>query len=247
VPEPSFYDRPAVFARYTSHRHDGTASPNIVMEEPALLAALGSVAGLRVVDLGCGDAELGEIVLAAGARSYVGVDGSAAMVASARSRLGAGAEVRHATIEEFGAPPGSVDVVVSRLALHYVADVRSVLSSACRWLSPAGRVVFSVVHPTITSHDARAGSDEPRTSWVVDDYFATGARERPWLGGSVTWYHRTVEDYVRALLDAGVTLTTLSECAPSLERFAGDTAEYRRRRRVPLFLLLAGTVSAGRR
>jgi hypothetical protein len=51
-----FYDRPGVAERYGAHRHSGVSSPNIVMEEPALLAELGDVAGLHVLDLGCGDA-----------------------------------------------------------------------------------------------------------------------------------------------------------------------------------------------
>jgi hypothetical protein len=36
---------------------------------------------------------------------------------------------------------------------------------------------LTVVHPVITSHDARASTDEFRGSWVVDDYFAAGPRE----------------------------------------------------------------------
>lgn len=240
-----FYDTPEVFERYARHRHSGVSSPNAVMEEPAFLEALGPVAGLRVVDLGCGDAELGQVLLAEGCRRYLGVDGSAAMIASARSRLsGTSGEVVHANIEEFSAPPGTVDVVVSRLALHYVEDIQAVLAAAGQWLTPTGRLVFSVVHPTLTCHDARESGDEPRTNWVVDDYFHAGARRRQWLGSSVTWYHRTIEDYVRALRQAGFALTDLGECAPRWDRFDGDVAEYQRRRRIPMFLLLAG-VQAG--
>ena len=38
---------------------------------------------------------------------------------------------------------------------------------------------------------------------MVDDYFATGARDIAWLGGTVGIYQRTVEDYFCALQDAG--------------------------------------------
>ena len=107
-------------------------------------------------------------------------------------------------------------------------------------LSPGGRVVFTVVHPVITSHDARASTEELRADWVVDDYFAAGPRELDWLGAAAVWHHRTIEDYVAALQGAGFELTALRECAPRRERFGGDEAEYARRRRIPMFLLLAG-------
>ncbi|WP_026122200.1 class I SAM-dependent methyltransferase [Nocardiopsis halotolerans] len=237
----SFYDRPRMSERYGQRRHGGVASPNTVMEEPALLRELGAVTGLDVLDLGCGDADLGRILLEAGCRSYLGVDGSGAMVERARARLrGSVGRVEHADMEDFTASPAGFDLVVSRLALHYVDDVAPVLASALRWLRPGGRMVFTVPHPVLTCHDARSASGRPRQDWVVDDYFASGPRQREWMGEPVTWHHRTVEDYVRALHGAGFSLTALRECAPHRESFEGNEEEYARRRRVPLFLLLAG-------
>jgi hypothetical protein len=128
--------------------------------------------------------------------------------------------------------------VISRLAPHDVADLDAVLAACRDCLVGDGRVVLTVVHPVITSHDARACSDERRTSWVVDDYFVAGPREQEWLGGRVVWHHRTIEQYVEALRRAGFRLRRLSECAPVPERFEGDAAELARRRRIPLFLLL---------
>ncbi|MFD6948522.1 hypothetical protein A6A08_18610 [Nocardiopsis sp. TSRI0078] len=237
----SFYDLPRMSDRYGEHRHGGVSSPNTVMEEPALLEELGPAAGLDVLDLGCGDADLGRILLGAGCRSYLGVDGSAAMVERARSRLrDTGGRVERADMEGFTAPPGGVDLVVSRMALHYVDDAAAVLASARRWLRPGGRLVFTVPHPVLTCNDASAGTGRPRQDWVVDGYFATGPRRRVWMGEPVTWHHRTVEDYVRALHGAGFALTALRECAPARELFGARAQEYERRRRVPLFLLLAG-------
>jgi SAM-dependent methyltransferase len=225
---------------YSSAVATGAASANFVMEEPAVLDAVGDVHGLRVVDLGCGDAALGRRLLADGCRSYLGIDGSERMVAAARSTLaGTGGDVRHETIERFSAPAGSADLVVSRLALHYVEDLDAVLGACHDVLSAAGRVVLTVVHPVVTSYDARASTDEPHTNWVVDDYFTPGPREQHWLGDRVLWHHRTIEEYVSILERAGFTLTELSECAPRPERFDGDTTELARRRRIPLFLLLA--------
>ena len=50
-----FYEPDEVRAAYLRHRHDGIRSPNLVLEEPAFIEAVGSIAGQRVLDLGCGD------------------------------------------------------------------------------------------------------------------------------------------------------------------------------------------------
>jgi hypothetical protein len=95
-----------------------------------------------------------------------------------------------------------------------------------------------VLHPVITSHDARPSTSERRASWLVDDYFLSGPRPQEWMGGSVVFHHRTIEQYVGALGAAGFRLTTLSECEPRWETFDGNQEEFARRRRIPLFLLL---------
>jgi hypothetical protein len=79
---------------------------------------------------------------------------------------------------------------------------------------------------------------------VVDDYFTTGARETSWMGGNVYIYHRTVEDYFRALQDAGFVVEQLRESRPQRELFA-DEQTYARRMRIPLFLFLAGRKMSG--
>jgi SAM-dependent methyltransferase len=238
-----FYDRPGVAARYGVHRHGGVSSPNFVMEEPALLAELGDVAGLDVLDLGCGDAALGAMLLQQGCASYLGVDGSQEMVTLARITLeDPRGTVALQNMEELSLPAGTVDLVVSRLALHYLEDLDPVLRACHAVLRPGGRLCFSVLHPVITSSDVQS-SPGPRGSWTVDDYFLGGARERVWMGDTVTWFHRTIEQYVGAVTGAGFNLTALRECEPEPGRFGGDEAELARRRRVPLFLLLSARAS----
>jgi SAM-dependent methyltransferase len=237
----AFYDEGDVFDSYRSAVAPGPWSANFVMEEPALLDAVGDVRGLRILDLGCGDAAIGRRLLDAGCRGYLGIDASARMTEAARTALrGTAGQARCGAIERFSAPADSFDLVISRVALHYVEDLDAALSACRGCLAREGRMVFTVVHPVITSHDARPDSEEPRTSWVVDDYFEPGPRHQDWLGTRVAWHHRTVEQYVASFQRAGFTLTALSECPPRPERFAGNADELARRRRIPLFLLLAG-------
>ncbi|CAA9549716.1 MAG: Ubiquinone/menaquinone biosynthesis methyltransferase UBIE [uncultured Thermomicrobiales bacterium] len=128
--------------------------------------------------------------------------------------------------------------MVSSLALHYLADIATVFARIFGTLAPGGRFVFSVEHPVITSCD-RGWQSGPRQAWLVDDYFAEGPRETAWLGGRVVKYHRTVEAYFAALQRAGFVVDRLREAHPRPERFA-DEAEFARRKRIPLFLVLAG-------
>jgi SAM-dependent methyltransferase len=239
----SFYDDPELFERYQQHRA-WSLNPNIVMEVPALFEELGPVSGVRVLDLGCGDAEIGRELLNAGAARYRGIDGSARMIEAARRTLkGTTGEVVLCNIEDLAEAAESFDLVLSRMTLHYVADLERVLRACRACLAPGGRLVFTVVHPIITSHDARESSTEPRQNWIVDGYFFTGPRDQQWLGSRTVWHHRTIEDYVTELRNAGFALFNLRECAPSREQF-DDDAEYERRSRIPLMLLVAGTRTA---
>ena len=237
-----FYETDAVRSAYLEHRHSGGHSPNTVMEEPAFLAALGSVAGQRVLDLGCGDGSTSPLLMAGGAASYLGVDGSPGMIVVANEMHGGG-HVRflEGDIEDASPGEGEFDVVISRMALHYIERLDVVLGQIRQALPVGGRLIFSVVHPVITSHDSSDG--RPRTSWTVDGYFDRGARERPWFGSTVTWQHRTVEDYVSLLLNYGFRLDVLSECEPDADLLADEPDELARRRRVPLMLLLGATRS----
>ena len=240
-----FYADEAAVNRYQQHRHGGASSPNEVMEEPALMHELGDVTGLRILDLGCGDAAIAAGLLDAGATHYHGIDSSPVMVGVAQSRLGGrAAQIEQAPIGSFTAPPDSFDLIISRLALHYVENMDSVLQACAACVTPGGRLIITVLHPVLTSAVQDQQSGEPRTSWTVDDYFRPGPRTRSWLGSTVTWQHRTVEAYVRAVHSAGFAVTSLRECQPERPLFAGDEAEFARRERVPMFLLLAGTMAA---
>ena len=221
-------------------RRHGPDSPNDTLEKPILLEFVGSLADQRILDLGCGDAAFGREALAHGCRSYVGIEGSRNMVAAARETLASTTgEVIHANISTWDYPRDTFSLVISRLALHYVADLPATLARVWETLAPGGRFVFSVEHPVITSC-ARGWQSGPRQDWLVDNYFETGLRETSWLGGNVIKYHRTVEEYFMALQQTGFVVDSLRESRPQREWFA-DEETYRRRRRIPLFLFLAGS------
>jgi SAM-dependent methyltransferase len=236
---PELFDHPEALEEYFTPRPDAE-SPVETMEIPALRRQVGDVSGLRILDLGCGDGWLGEELLRRGAAGYHGVDASAEMVVRAARRLGAAATVTRQPLEELELGAARFDLVVSCLALHYVADLTAALARAAAHLDPGGRLVYTHEHPVVTSNESRPAGGS-RGAWTVDGYFRPGARRVTFFGQPVVKYHRTVEHHVTAFAAAGFRLTGLSECAPERERFGARRDEYERRLRIPLFLLLAGT------
>lgn len=119
----AFYDE-ALLEVYLRHRHAPVTSPNLVMEEPAFLAEAGDIAGKRVLDLGCGDGTFGRACVEARCRSYLGIDGSAAMIDRATDRaaeIGVDAwspdsimRFELADLEDFRPVPGSSDLSTLR-------------------------------------------------------------------------------------------------------------------------------------
>jgi SAM-dependent methyltransferase len=234
---PTFYDDPDVFDRYTRMR-EAPGNANETLEQPELDELVGNPRGVRVLDLGCGAGAFGRDLLARGAARYVGVDGSTRMVESAREHLaGTAAEIRHGDLATLSVEPASFDLVTSRLALHYIPELSHVFSTAWNALVPGGRMVFSVEHPVITSC-ARSWTDGKRADWIVDDYFRTGRRQTDWMGATVTKYHRTLQELWDQLRAAGFVVDDLREGRPRRASFS-DEAEYERRRRIPLFLIIA--------
>jgi SAM-dependent methyltransferase len=234
---PDFYDDPVVFETYLAHRRN-PENPNTTLEEPLFRELVGDVRSARIVDLGCGAADTGRWALDAGAAGYVGIEGSRRMVELARRTLaGTLGTVLKQDLAAWSPEPASTDLVVSRLALHYVEHLDGVLAAARRALASGGRLVISVEHPVITSCNRSYDHGGQRTDWTVDDYFTTGARQVRWMGGTLTKYHRTVEDYFSLVQQAGFVIDALRESRPARARFTRDE-EYARRARIPLFLFI---------
>jgi len=105
---PAFYDDDAVFATYTAarQRRDG---PNNTLEQPVILELTGELAGRRVLDLGCGDAAFGRMVLEHADGAYLGVEGSRNMAALARETLvGTNGQVQLCALEDWAAPVAGI-------------------------------------------------------------------------------------------------------------------------------------------
>lgn len=235
---PAFFNDPAVFDAYMNHR-SASGNPNDTIEKPVIMELLGDVRETSVLDLGCGDARFGVELLARGAHSYLGVEGSERMFAEAQKNLtDVRAQLVRDDIQNWTFPTAGFDRVISRLVLHYIGDVSGIFTRVFNALTPGGLFVFSVEHPVITSCDRVWRGEGKRQDWVVDDYFRPGRRVTSWLGSEVIKYHRTIEDYVEALNSSGFRINALREGRPDASLFE-DPGEHERRMRIPLFLIVS--------
>ncbi len=234
----SAYDDGQFFENYMARRRR-EESPNERIERPVLLEMIGAVKDAKILDLGCGDARFGVELLQNGCFSYDGVEGSENMVKEAEKVLtGTAGKVHLSSMETWDFQNGQYDLVVSRLALHYLADLKSTFENVHQSLATNGRFIFSVQHPVLTASIKSASASGAKSDWIVDDYFNSGERVEPWIGKKVVKYHRTMEEYYQLLKQAGYTIVDIREGTPRVEEFASES-EYERRMRIPLFLLFS--------
>jgi SAM-dependent methyltransferase len=133
----------------TSYEQHAAHSPyNAHYDRPAVLAALGPVTGLRVLDAACGPGFYAQQLLAQGAK-VTAFDASAVMVGLARQQTAGRAQIDLAVL---GGPlpyPDAVfDLIVCALAIHYASDRAAAFAEFFRVLHPGGALVVSTQHPT---------------------------------------------------------------------------------------------------
>ncbi len=203
--------------------------------DPPLLRLAGEVAGLRVLDLACGNGYLSRRFARQGAQ-VVGIDASAPIIERARARearepLGIVYHVGSATTLEM-LEDASVDLVICNMALMDIEDAESAIQEVVRVLCPQGRFVASLSHPCF---------DKMNTSgWVVEQFYPhttiwrkvsryreLAADDVPWLKVSdkvvnTRAHHRPLSWYFRVLRAAGLVVTAFEEPEPTEEFWAKD-------------------------
>lgn len=182
--------------------YDHEANPLIALEEPVVREALGEVAGLAILDLGCGTGRHALWLARAGAR-VTAVDFSEGMLAQARRKPGA--EAVHFLAHDLRQPlpfaDHEFDRVVSGLVLEHLMDLEPFFAEVRRVLREPGRAVVSAMHPAMFLKGVRARFTDP----------ATGAKVQP---GSV---EHSLGDFVMAAVRAGLRLEGIDERAPDAQ------------------------------
>lgn len=206
------YDDPVFFAEYakmarSQHGLEGAG------EWGQLCHLLPEMAGLRVLDLGCGYGWHCRYGAQQGAASVLGIDQSEKMIQRAR-QINAHDAITYRVqgLEEFDYPELTFDLVISNLVLHYVEDLEGLYRRVHRTLRREGDFVFNIEHPVFTAGVNQQFS--PDGTWPVSDYFYPGPRQTNFLGQTITKQHHTLTQILMGLRKTGFQIDTVEEVMP---------------------------------
>ena len=190
-----------------------TSLANAYYERPAILALAGDVAGRRILDAGCGSGPLSAALRDRGA-VVTGIDISAGMLELARRRLGDEVRLQRADLKSpLPFPDNAFDDVIAALVLHYLEDWTAPLAELRRVLTPRGRLIVSVNHPSCIHSPGRLYPSGRKA-----DYFATHSWTVPWTMGGQTalmrFWHRPLHAMTDAFTGAGFRISVVSEPQP---------------------------------
>jgi ubiquinone/menaquinone biosynthesis C-methylase UbiE len=237
----NIYDNEEFFANY-SRLPRSVAGLAGAPEWPALRALLPDLRGLKLLDLGCGFGWFSRWARCEGAVYVLGIDISEKMLARARAATGdSSITYVRADMEKLALSARSLDLVYSSLALHYVEDLRRLLSQVYRSLVPGGSVVFSVEHPIFSATVWSEWLLDPsgRKLWPIDRYLDEGPRSTDWLAKGVIKQHRTLATYINMLIRLGFSISHVEEWAPTAEQVAAEPSWADERHRPPFLLVAA--------
>ncbi len=166
--------------------YDGDGNPLTAIEGPAVRARFGTLAGRRVLDIGCGTGRHTEALIAAGAAEVVALDLTPEMMAVARAKLASAHTrvhwVRHALPAPLPFRDATFDLAVLGLVAEHVAGLAQALAGVSRVLVDGGRCIVSALHPDRTALGQRARFIDP----------LTGLRRQ------IATVHRSIGDYLAA-------------------------------------------------
>lgn len=197
--------------------------------------------GWATLEIGCGEGRVARDLAARG-HTVTGIDAAPTMLRAAAVAHPAGSYLV-ADAADLPFADGEFDLVVAYNALMDMAEMPAAVAEAARVLADDGRLCICVVHPIADGGQfAEPTAEAPfvLTGSYLEDrlpWYAGRAVERN--GMRVTFHsgRYSLEQYARALEDAGMVLEALREPPVPAREVERDPSE-RRWRRVPNFLMI---------
>ncbi|MGN6712470.1 class I SAM-dependent methyltransferase [Anaerocolumna jejuensis] len=212
---------------------------NFIM--PFTLKQLGNVSGKTILDLGCGEGGYSRAL----AKKYAvvtAVDCSENAIKYCVSKakeeqLKITYHVRNSN-DLYDIADGTFDIVLASMMLMDCEDFEGTIKEITRVLKPSGKLFASVCHPCFHTSGGIGRQDKGiDKKVVVSNYYHPTEWEAPLHSGSVKviWRHRTIEDYVKAFIKGGLTITDLHEPIPTDEQ-ASIAVDIAWMQKIPIFL-----------
>lgn len=210
-------------------------------EEQILPLAARELAGrARVLDVGCGDGQVGRMLRRRGADSVVGVDPTwnQIVVAAARGEvLAVRADAAHLPFAD-----ASFDAVCACLVFEHIRDVDGAIAEVARVLRPGGLFAFFLNHPLLQTPGSGWIDDQildpPEQYWRIGPYLVEEESiEEVEKNVFIPFIHRPLSRYVNTLARHGLMLELMEEPAPP-PGFLARAAEYEAAATIPRLLYL---------
>ena len=173
----------------------------------------------RILDAGCGGGALSKILADKG-WDVTGIDSSRRMVQLAERDYGGSPTISfiHATLEEYAraGPSQSFDGAVANMLLAGITELTSVLRPISELLKPGGLLVIADIHPCFWRIYRRHQTLDYWKTPELHEPFTISLDRTP-LPANTTVVYRSLQELIRALLNAGFQLVQLDEPRPSAE------------------------------
>ncbi len=215
---------------------------------PAFLKMLPAIAGLRGLDVGCGEGHNTRLLAKQGA-FMTGIDISAAFIRHARAaERGESPGIEYYVASAHHLPFGNerFDFVTAFMSLMDMPGLPAVLSEIYRILKAGGFFQFSITHPVTNAPihgkvktgpgNKEAASiagyfDENETLGSIEEWLFSAApaeEKSKFTRFKVPRFHRTLATWINALIDHGFNIRRIGEPVASEEAIVacphvGDT------------------------
>lgn len=218
---------------------------------PNLLRLIGSKKGQRIIDIACGQGYFSRAFAEAG-MTVVGADISPELLRTAQSLGGTDVTYYTAPADKLAfAKKESFDVATIVLAIQNIENLFGACDEAARVLTVGGRLYIVMMHPVLRVPKASSWGfdDETKTQYRrVDTYLSQKRVELIVHPGKekspvTVSYHRSLQDYSKALAKAGLAITKIEEWISHKESQKGprQSAENTSRKEIPLFMMIEAT------
>jgi SAM-dependent methyltransferase len=179
------------------------------------------VAGLDVIELGCGTGYVSAWLARRGARP-VGIDNSQAHLETAKRfqrEFGLEFPLLHGNAEEVPCPDQSFDLAISEYGASIWCDPYRWIPEAARLLRPAGRLIF-LVNAALLMLCAPDDEDLPASARLLRPYF--GMHRFEWPDDDSVEFHLPHGEMIGLLHRSGFEIEELIEIRPP----DGSTTRY---------------------
>ena len=184
---------------------------------PVMDSELGDISGKVILDSGCGSGYFSTL-LAIKAKKVIGTDFAEEFVKICKAKYNQIKNLsfeKHNVIETMPFASNSFDYVISKMVLQYVPAIDVFAKESQRVLVKGGTLIIAVDHPFNSQfYFAQATAGKPNPKYPgLKDYYDSSEQNKLSLWGKVklTWYPKTVSNYINPFIENGLTLKNIIE------------------------------------